>query len=246
MISLLSGHLGGGNLLAKQLADQLGAQAVITTASDVTGHTGIDLWAEKNGLGVANPQKMTEKSAELVNTGVLNVFSSYSFGSVPVDFNIVSEPETADVIVSHMLFPGTSALMLRPLVLLVGIGCNRGTGSRDFDTAVTELFGDVGLSLESIAGYASINIKNDEQGMLDFVSSKGAQIQFYDKEELNRVEDVSSSDVVFAATGAKGVAEPAALLASVGQHGPGKLIVRKRKWKDVTAAVAMKQIRLVA
>ncbi len=246
VISLLSGHMGGGNLLTKQLAEQLGAQAVITTASDVTGHTALDLWAVRNGLAVADPGKLTEKSAKLVNTGVLNVFSSCSFASVPKDFNIVSDPEKADVIVTHVPFPTTaSALVLRPPVLLVGLGCNRGTGARDFEDAVTELFVDSGLSLQSIVGYASIDIKNDEQGMLDFVSSKGKTVQFYTKEELNSVDDVSSSDIVFAATGAKGVAEPAALLASVCQYGPGKLIVRKRKWKDVTVAVAMKQIRLV-
>ncbi len=246
VISLLSGHLGGGNLLAEELAAKLGAQAVITTASDVTGHTALDLWAEKNTLKTDNREKLTEMSAKLVNRGNLDVFSSCIFTAVPQDFNIVTDPEGADVIISDHLFPDSSALILRPCGLTVGLGCNRGTGSSDFDIAVTELFSDNGLNLDSISGFGSIDLKNDEKGMLDFVASRNSTIQFYAKEQLNGVDGVSSSDIVFAATGAKGVAEPAALLASVTEHGFGELIVRKKKWKDVTAAVAMKQIRLVA
>ncbi len=246
VISLLSGHLGGGNLLAEKLAGELGAQAVITTASDVTGHTALDLWAEKNSLKANNREKLTEMSAKLVNRGSLDIFSSCIFTTIPLDFNIVTDPGSADVIISDHLFPDSKALILRPCCLTVGLGCNRGTRSSDFAIAVTELFSDNSLNLDSISGFASIDLKNDEKGMLDFVASRDSTIQFYAKEQLNGVDGVSSSDIVFAATGAKGVAEPAALLASVTENGFGELIVRKKKWKDVTAAVAMKQIRLVA
>jgi cobalt-precorrin 5A hydrolase len=44
------------------------------------------------------------------------------------------------------------------------------------------------------------------------------------------------------ATGAQGVAEPAAILAAGDGIMPGQLIVRKIKWKDVTAAVAAKKL----
>lgn len=246
VISLLSGHLGGGNKLARELAEYLGGQAVITTASDVTGHTALDLWARKNRLVVDDSRKLTEKSAKLVNTGRLTLYSDTEPKSLPEDFITVSHPDSADIIVSDALFQETAALILRPCMLSVGLGCNRGTGVADFQRAVSELFTENNLNLKSIAMFASIDLKDDEQGLLDFVSLKGLPIIFYAKEQLNGVAGVSSSAVVYAATGAKGVAEPAALLGAKTASCQGKLIVRKRKWKDVTAAVATKQIQLVA
>jgi len=136
--------------------------------------------------------------------------------------------------------------LMRPHAITVGLGCNRGTTILDFQEAVTELFNDNSLNLHSIESFASIDIKADEEGLLEYASSLNRPIKFFTKEQLNSVEGVSSSDVVFAATGAKGVAEPAAVLAAETSNCSCKLIIRKRKWKDVTAAVAIKQIRIVA
>jgi cobalt-precorrin 5A hydrolase len=246
VISLLSGHLGGGNTLCQTLAGKIGAQAVITTASDVTGHTALDLWSKKNFLVVDDRKKLTEKSAKLINTGKVTIYTELDFDSLPEDFTVVENPEAADIIVSDYVFSGSDSLILRPCSLTVGLGCNRGTQKEDFEIALIELFSDNELHLESICSFASIDLKEDEQGMLEFAANKELKIKFYAKELLNSVDDVSSSAVVFAATGAKGVAEPAALLAAQTTFGSGTFIVRKRKWKDVTAAVAMKQIRLVA
>jgi len=246
VISLLSGHLGGGNKLAIELADKLGAQAVITTASDVTGHTSLDLWAEKNRLIIDDSQKLTEKSAKLVNSGRLHVFLDLQCDSLPNDFTIVSSPDEADIIISGKTHGKNDALLLYPRIFSVGLGCNRGTKLEDFQEAVSELFNDEGFAKNAIFNFASIDLKNDEQGMLDYAVFEGRRIVFYTKEQLNSVENVSSSSVVLAATGAKGVAEPAAVLAAETELGPGRLIVRKRKWKNVTAAIAIQQIRLVA
>jgi len=246
VISLLSGHLGGGNALSRTLAQNIGAQAIITTASDVTGHTAIDLWAQRNSLVVDDKQKLTEKSAKLINSGNIQIYTDCEIESIPDDFKVVTTPEEADIIVSDRVFLKNDALVLRPCSLAVGLGCNRGTPNEDFATAINELFADNSLIQESICFFASIDLKQDEPGMLEFADNKKIKIKFYAKEQLNSVENVSSSAAVFAATGAKGVAEPAALLAADTILGHGTLIVRKRKWKDVTAAVAMKQTRLVA
>lgn len=246
VISLLSGHIGGGNALARSLAAKLDGQAVITTASDVTGHTALDLWIRKNGLKVDDVAKLTKKSAKLVSTGSLAFYSDVECETVPDDFIRVSHSHEADIIISDKLYCGNDALLLRPCALSVGLGCNRGTSAADFETAITELFKDASLNYKSVCGFASIDLKQDEQGMLDFASSQRIPITFYSKELLNGVEGISSSAVVFKATGAKGVAEPAAILAASGLETPATLLVRKRKWKDVTAAIATKLIRLVA
>jgi len=245
VISLLSGHLGGGNGLARKVAAITGGVAVITTASDVTGHTALDLWAAENNLWVQNPQCLTAVSAKLVNEGEVSFFASGACGSLPTDFKVVTEPALADIILSHGTFDPLEhpeALVLCPCNLYLGLGCNRGASATDFKRAVTELCAQYRLERSAIAGIASIDLKADETGLLQFARENNLPIRFYTKDELNRVEGISTSSAVMAATGAKGVAEPAAMLAAGDGTTPGQLIVRKIKWKDVTAAVAEKKL----
>jgi cobalt-precorrin 5A hydrolase len=245
VISLLSGHLGGGNGLARQVAAITGGAAVITTASDVTGHTALDLWAAENNLRVQNPQRLTGFSAKLVNEGEVSFFSTLECDSLPADFKVVTEPALADIILSHGIFDPLEhpeALVLCPCNLYLGLGCNRGASAADFERAITELCRQYRLERCAIAGIASIDLKADETGLLQFASKNNLPIRFYTKDELNRVEGVSHSSAVMAATGASGVAEPAAMLAAGDGTTPGQLIVRKIKWKDVTAAVAEKKL----
>ena len=53
-VSLLSGHLGGANELARRVATVLGGTAVITTATDVHGLPALDLLAVAEGLTIEN------------------------------------------------------------------------------------------------------------------------------------------------------------------------------------------------
>ncbi len=53
-ISLLSGHQGGGNALARRVAALLGGTAVITTASDVRELPALDLLGQTPGPGPAS------------------------------------------------------------------------------------------------------------------------------------------------------------------------------------------------
>ncbi|MBZ2170673.1 cobalamin biosynthesis protein [Cupidesulfovibrio sp. SRB-5] len=53
-ISLLSGHLGGGNDLARQVAAITGGAPVITTATDTEGLPSFDLLAARAGLAMAD------------------------------------------------------------------------------------------------------------------------------------------------------------------------------------------------
>ncbi len=246
VISLLSGHLGGGNELSRTLAGKLRAQAVITTASDVTGHTALDLWAAKNGLLAADKEKLTAVSAKIVNSGSVTIFTDCDVDQLPHDLVQTSDSSEADIIVSDRIFPECDALFLRPVAICIGIGCNRGTGAQAFETAISELITEYKISRDAVSCYASIDLKSDETGMLDFIKNEKQSIHFYTKDELNSVDGVSSSTAVMKATGAKGVAEPAALLAAQIKSSSTELIVRKHKWKDVTAAIAERKTILQA
>lgn len=233
-VSLLSGHLGGANDLARRLTVITGGQAVITTSSDTLGHTPLDLWARENGLVWTDRKKMTAMSCRLVDNGSLSFYLDDGISDLPHDFHVQERPEDADVIVSWRLDFPADKFVLHPRNLVAGVGCNRGTRSAQIEKALQEACRENGLALEGIRNLASIDLKQDEEGLLEFARDKNCWIDFFSKDDLNGVKDVSSSEAVMKATGARGVAEPAALLSA----GSTKLIVRKMKWKDVTIAIA--------
>ena len=68
VIPMLSGHLGGANALAGHLATALGAQAVLTTASDARETIGVDLLGRELGWRFeATHDEIVRCSAAMVN-----------------------------------------------------------------------------------------------------------------------------------------------------------------------------------
>ena len=137
VISLLSGHIGGANMLAQRIADFLGAQAVITTASDVQGKLALDLWASENNLYIEDFEKLKNLSAKIVTNRKIKVHTDYSLNTekMPEEFTIVDSPDQADIIISNGIME-QDALFLRPKNLFAGIGCNRGTAKEEIKEIV--------------------------------------------------------------------------------------------------------------
>jgi cobalt-precorrin 5A hydrolase len=234
-VSLLSGHLGGANELAHRVAAATGGQAVLTTASDVLGRTALDLWCRDWGLTPASKEALTHAMGKLVDRGNLTLWSRYSMPVLPADLMPVAERTAADLIVDSRVDACERAALLHPKTLVVGIGCNRGTPAMAISRAVEATCRQYRLAPQAIAQLASIDLKQDEAGLLEYARQHSLAITFFNKDQLNAVEGIVASEAVQRATGAKGVAEPAALLCA----GPGStLLVPKMKWTDVTTAVA--------
>lgn len=259
-VSLLSGHLGGANKLAKEIADFLNSkrglagetkshprtEAVITTASDTNNLPAIDLWAKENDLIIEDWKALPHIATRFLNDGKLNVYSDIEI-SMPKGFQTTDNPESADMLITNKndLFANSpihqfARLYLRPKNLVIGIGCNSGTSAAETEDAVKRALAEKNLSFLSIHSVATIDIKADEKGLNKFVRGYGFPIKTFAADELNKISSASgvrSSEIVFKATGAYAVAEPAALLAS----GADELLVRKQKIGNVTVAVAEKK-----
>ena len=67
VIPLLSGHMGGANELAEQIAGQIGGIPVITTATDVNHTFSVDLFAKKCGLSIYNREGIAKVSAKILD-----------------------------------------------------------------------------------------------------------------------------------------------------------------------------------
>jgi len=234
-ISLISGHLGGANSLAQRVAAASGGQAVLTTASDVLGQTALDLWCRDLGLIPADKAAFTRTMGRLVDSGTLRIWSAFPLPDLPSDLHPVADRETADLILDCRSEGTAKGVLLHPRALVVGIGCNRGTPATAIAEAVVATCARHRLAPQAIARLASIDLKADEAGLLAYGRDQGLAIDFFPSDQLNQVAGVSTSAAVLKATGAKGVAEPAALLSA----GMGStLLVTKMKWTDVTTAVA--------
>ena len=62
VIPILSGHVGGANELARELADLMDARPVITTATDVQKKFAVDLFAKRNHLEIMNKDGIAKVS----------------------------------------------------------------------------------------------------------------------------------------------------------------------------------------
>lgn len=238
VISLLSGHLGGGNELAHKVAAITGGTAVITTATDVLGKTAIDLWARRNELYIPDREKLTKITSDHVNGKDISVYSTLPLKSLPPDFSQIDTPELADIVITYNKNMTINGLCCIAKQLYLGIGCNRGTPFEEIERSFNELCVKEGFSAEAVGGVATIDVKADEKGILEFAENHDLPLYFYSRDELNSVQNVSYSEAVMNAVGAKGVSEPASYLLAASSDYNGRLKVNKIKWKNVTFAVS--------
>ncbi|RLC05238.1 MAG: cobalamin biosynthesis protein CbiG [Deltaproteobacteria bacterium] len=243
-ISLISGHLGGANMLATKIATILDGIAVITTATDTNLLPAIDLIAKDKGLYIETPQNIKHINMAFLMGDSIEIYDPFGFikKDLPENFwinKINSDQATGSVFCSYETKNvSCETLVLRPPVLSVGIGCNRGTSHEEIKLFLFSVFKKEGLSLHSICRLATSEIKRDETGLLSFSKELKIQIDFYNKKDLNSVKTIQTpSKMVEKHLGVKSVCEAAAILSS----GSGKLIVPKKKNKDVTIAVAIKK-----
>ncbi|WP_299977887.1 cobalt-precorrin 5A hydrolase [Desulfobacula sp.] len=242
-ISLISGHLGGANALTKKIAAIINATPVITTATDTNLLPSIDLIAKDGHLYIETPQNIKVINMAFLTGKPVNLYDPFGFIKKKLTKTFWTNKNQKDGATGKIFCSceakdvSRETLILRPPVLSVGIGCNRGTSCEKLKQFLFMVFKKEGLSVNSICRFATINIKKDETGLLALSKAMKIQIDFYDKKKLNSVKTIMTpSKMAEKHLGVKSVCEAAAILSA----GSGKLIVPKKKNKDVTIAVAIK------
>ena len=140
-IPILSGHLGGANLLANKLAKMTGAQAAITTATDVRGVWAVDSWAKQEGLTVVNPSGIKEISAGLLQGQTKKLFSEFPISGKLPEGLVFSDAASCDIYIGiHRLTDRKQEpLYLIPAALIAGIGCRKGAQREQLDALFEEV-----------------------------------------------------------------------------------------------------------
>jgi len=249
-VSLLSGHIGGANALAYRCAELTGSMAVITTATDVNDLPSFDMLAKANGWLIDDLSRVKVLNALLLEGKEIAVLDygdavrHYCAGKGMLSFyensdQALESGASGVLLVTNRVLERKEnlerTLVLRPLNLCLGIGCNRGTSSQEIESVVMANLERLSLSLKSVKCLASAQAKWDEEGLLAYQRKSGIPLLFFENDQLNAVEVPSPPSAhALAAIGARGVAEPAALLASQG----GRLLLEKIKDGNVTLAIA--------
>ena len=249
VISLLSGHLGGANDLTRQAAEILGGQAVITTATDSTGKPSLDVLAKKLGFRMERLPALSRIGCMLLEDAPVRVYDpdrrlAPSLADWPDLFIYLEDqpdPSGPNPVTEPLIWVGPEALdfpkewlIIRPPCLYLGLGCNRGTDAAEMLGLINTSLEKFNLSRASIAGMASVDLKNDEPGLLALAEQMNLPLTFFNRQELASVEVPNPSAAAEKHIGVKSVCEAAALLAAQ----TGRLAIPKQKTKNVTLAAA--------
>lgn len=92
VISLLPGYVGGANEWCREVAAMTGAEAVITTATDLHGRFQAEQFAQNNHLEIENPEMLKEVSKRVLSSQPIGVYSDFEIrGRLPKGFFLIGK-----------------------------------------------------------------------------------------------------------------------------------------------------------
>lgn len=255
VISLLSGHLGGGNAWTKLVADGIGADPVITTASDVNGRLAVDVWAQKQKFKIMDRALAKYAAAVFVTGKKLPFYTEPGVnicGDCPGEYLRFEEKEAfleaagqrkaeqiAGIVVSvHGGWP-ENVLVLVPQTVILGIGCRKNKDPKELFAQVRKVLDSCQVLSESICKIASIDLKAEEPAICQLAEEWKVPFETFSSEALLAVPgEYPVSDFVKKTTGVGNVCERAAVAAlpEEEQKQP-RWICHKQAEKGVTVAM---------
>ena len=251
-ISVLSGHIGGANDLARDVASLIGAREVITTQSDNAGLWALDTFEQRFDWPLATEEDLNECIFTFVNkkpTALLmevrDEGTDYLEKTLPNHVTVINDISEADpkkfellIIVSPFIRyepEGILCLQFVPMVGTVGFGlAHHPDDYENIYDQIDEAFSERGV-LPCYHRYCTIDVKADEPFIEVLEDDYGEEVVFFTAEELAAVDVPNPSTTVQKHVGTPSVCEAAAILGS--NH--GKLIIPKVKGKNWTAALAI-------
>ncbi len=244
-ISLLSGHLGGANDLARRVAQILGGAPVITTATDVHGLPALDVLARELGLAIDNLAGVRPVHMALLEGRPFRMVDPDGFldkvvSMHPELFDMEPDLDRALAGSGPAVYVGCRErdwppewLRLRPKNLVAGMGCHKGTPAAELVDFIKATFQQAGLSLFSLKALATIEAKKEEPGLQMAARILGVEFLWFTATELKDIPVPNPSPAVARHLQVASVSEAAALRA-----GGVELILPKQKAPNATLAVA--------
>ncbi|WTO38028.1 precorrin-3B C(17)-methyltransferase [Streptomyces achromogenes] len=228
-VSLLGGHGGGANELAREVGALLGAEPVVTTATDAVGLPGLDT------LGLPYEGAVAAVSRALLDGEPVALAAEVAWPLPPLP--VADDGAYTIRVTDRDAVPGEREVLLRPPSLVVGVGASKGAPAEEVLGLIEGALREAGLTARSVGRLATVDAKAGEPGIVAAAERLGVPLVTYSAEELAGVAVPNPSAAPLAAVGTPSVAEAAALL------GGGELLVPKRKSAMATCAVVRRPAR---
>lgn len=260
-VSLLGGHGRGANDLTEQIAHEIGAIAVITTATDRNFLLAFDLLARRCGWILENAEDMKKISAAQLEGKEIYIYSDLPLAPagrkkilelfpacrLVSDVTELHDAHHGVVFLSNcrelpVLSSEQPYIIIRPRTIVAGVGCRRGMPGPSIVATIKEALWKAGRVPEGLLALATIELKRDEKGLQEAAELFNVPLYVFSSEQIKCIENrFTCSKFVRKHTGAGAVAEPCAYLGS----GGGELISGKKGSGGITVALAEKPLNYI-
>lgn len=225
--AVLSGHVGGANELAQNLAKVIGAQAVITTSSDLQDIWALDTLGTTFGWKTHSTTEMNQIISLFVNNkptalllDIKDKGCSYLEKSKPKFVDIYYHYDAIDFAKYELFINVTYKNHTAPIpslyyyapVITMGMGCSRDIESDLLEASFKEQLQQNKIAIQSVKVLGSLDVKHDEVAFIELANTLNIPFVTFSAEELNAISVANPSEVVMNKLGVHSVSEASALL----------------------------------
>lgn len=248
VISLLSGHVGGGNKLTVEIAKLLGATPVITTATDVNQKAALDTLIQEVGAEVAPYRQAVKEVNQLLVSGekvglyldkvqvkdTRGFIQINSLQQLPDDLAALVVVSPYNNLAITTQYP---VIQIVPKNIVVGMGCRRDTPYELLYEKLTNHLASYHIDIKAVKQLGSVIIKADEQGLITLAAHLAVPFQVFPIETLREHEHrFPASEFVRKTLGIGSVSQPSAWLMS-----DGHLLGETLKQEGVTITLGVSE-----
>lgn len=232
IIPIIGAHQSNMQNIAFQIANLLGGEIIETNNSSDQNHLNLDSYGKQWGWRRSGDKKkwsglvINQANNKQIYCKQLSGNNLWKTSDLAKNIQHLSEadPEQNNStfhISAYTYYDNT----WHPRVLWIGLGCERNTSKSLIEKSLKNFLEINNFSELSIAGFASVNLKKDEQAILEITKETDLPIRFFSAEELSKINVPNPSNQVLSEIGTPSVAEAACLLAA----GEGSKLLKEKK-----------------
>ena len=232
IIPIIGAHQSNMQNIAFQIANLFGGEIIETNNSSDQNHLNLDSYGKQWGWRRSGDKK--KWSGLVINQAnnkqiYCKQLSGNNLWKTSVLAKNIQHLSKADTELNNSTFHISAYTYYdntwHPRVLWIGLGCERNTSKSLIEKSLKNFLEINNFSELSIAGFASVNLKKDEQAILEITKETDLPIRFFSAEELSKINVPNPSNQVLSEIGTPSVAEAACLLAA----GEGSKLLKEKK-----------------